>query len=71
MAGTIACNAEDSTGDPCLNGVRPRWPEQSETGRDHRITTRKVSMESGLDGRNNVELLLLEDGGCESQWSPA
>ena len=36
----------------CLNGVRPRWPEQF-------IFNRKlgkpanVSMESGLDGRNN------------------
>ena len=37
-----------------LNGVRPRWPEQS----CHELLLRRhpgsVSMESGLDGRNNM-----------------
>ena len=36
----------------CLNGVRPRWPEQwtVEANLDYE---NEVSMESGLDGRNN------------------
>ena len=38
----------------CLNGVRPRWPEQCQelAGAGHEIVF--VSMESGLDGRNNI-----------------
>ena len=36
-----------------LNGVRPRWPEQC-GGKPGRTEPKKeVSMESGLDGRNN------------------
>ena len=37
----------------CLNGVRPRWPEQSELLHPLLRQHRAVSMESGLDGRNN------------------
>ena len=38
----------------CLNGVRPRWPEQScRVGSDNDESA-LVSMESGLDGRNNL-----------------
>ena len=37
----------------CLNGVRPRWPEQSLAAR-LQDAFRVVSMESGLDGRNNI-----------------
>ena len=54
-----------------LNGVRPRWPEQFsdqiQPERHH-----NVSMESGLDGRNNVAkrgALFMID--LWSQWSPA
>ena len=37
-----------------LNGVRPRWPEQSQGGNPPPHPGRTpVSMESGLDGRNN------------------
>ena len=36
-----------------LNGVRPRWPEQCVWSRSN-STRRFVSMESGLDGRNNI-----------------
>ena len=38
----------------CLNGVRPRWPEQSgcPSTSSGGLGVR-VSMESGLDGRNN------------------
>ena len=35
-----------------LNGVRPRWPEQFPEGLDCGADM-VVSMESGLDGRNN------------------
>ena len=47
----------------CLNGVRPRWPEQCDIcGLAPAQYAGSVSMESGLDGRNNVFLPLL-------QWS--
>ena len=37
-----------------LNGVRPRWPEQS-AGIESALGAEViVSMESGLDGRNNL-----------------
>ena len=41
-----------------LNGVRPRRPEQSGIGYDeyHQMI---VSMESGLEGRNNLTLCAL------------
>ena len=39
----------------CLNGVRPRWPEQW-SGMGQKAKARNVSMESGLDGRNNLPL---------------
>ena len=64
-----------------LNGVRPRWPEQWK--RSTITTTREseVSMESGLDGRNNEQILLFRrnrlevsmesglDGRNNWQWS--
>ena len=37
----------------CLNGVRPRRPEQSAQGLRGRPDWVVVSMESGLEGRNN------------------
>ena len=42
-----------------LNGVRPRWPEQSAlaTGAIDKLD---VSMESGLDGRNNARIAELD-----------
>ena len=54
-----------------LNGVRPRWPEQflSSTGI---ATGPRVSMESGLDGRNNTaKEWEAVQAGAMSQWSPA
>ena len=36
-----------------LNEVRPRWPEQLQIQPAYLEQTRKVSMTSGLDGRNN------------------
>ena len=54
-----------------LNGVRPRWPEQSSKQADFYLK-KLVSMESGLDGRNNLETCLLPRvTGIRSQWSPA
>ena len=41
---------------PCLNGVRPRWPEQFHV-RQRGGHRHSVSMESGLDGRNNLVVL--------------
>ena len=38
---------------PCLNGVRPRRPEQLGDRRSERLPRRPVSMESGLEDRNN------------------
>ena len=37
----------------CLNGVRPRRPEQFGTIREGLEAVLMVSMESGLEGRNN------------------
>ena len=55
-----------------LNGVRPRRPEQYRHGGVREDRPQVVSMESGLEGRNN---LVAEHGGDgmngESQWSPA
>ena len=53
MAGTMVWNGSKSKSPECLNGVRPRWPEQSETANDMMLAV-IVSMESGLDGRNNA-----------------
>ena len=39
----------------CLNGVRPRWPEQLTKTITFLQDQYIVSMESGLDGRNNHE----------------
>ena len=36
-----------------LNEVRPRWPEQSAEARQRADVAGTVSMESGLEGRNN------------------
>ena len=41
-------------GRPGLNGVRPRRPEQFYAERPLAETVAVVSMESGLEGRNNV-----------------
>ena len=53
MAGTIGVGGifdiPTRTG---LNGVRPRWPEQC-MARAMNFPYTSVSMESGLDGRNN------------------
>ena len=55
-----------------LNGVRPRWPEQSEVNSDIGHSQISVSMESGLDGRNNHRLTYKPSATRkESQWSPA
>ena len=54
MAGTIPTEANtEAANTRCLNGVRPRWPEQS-SRLGMVATINEVSMESGLDGRNNV-----------------
>ena len=78
MAGTILLEPQrHAEGSGRLNGVRPRWPEQSETRHPNRhrpmslngvrprwpeqfandyaafVHNTDVSMESGLDGRNN------------------
>ena len=46
-------SGETATPALCLNGVRPKRPEQWVGGDDRKISPR-VSMESGLRGRNNV-----------------
>ena len=73
MAGTISFRpTQVGVRFRCLNGVRPRWPEQWE-GMPKEIDRRYVvSMESGLDGRNNHSVA--KKSGIESmrsQWSPA
>ena len=55
-----------------LNGVRPRWPEQCPADGARRGRDESVSMESGLDGRNNFEICDdPEPVKGSSQWSPA
>ena len=55
----------------CLNGVRPRWPEQCRAEQPLAQVAR-VSMESGLDGRNNPSGPgLWRTFLVTSQWSPA
>ena len=54
MAGTIRMQEVNSLECSfCLNGVRPRWPEQLILKPELFSGNRLVSMESGLDGRNN------------------
>ena len=53
MAGTMATKTWVVTSSNRLNGVRPRWPEQSGVRHARIQGCRVVSMESGLDGRNN------------------
>ena len=55
----------------CLNGVRPRWPEQFYDRLTKRLDVVQVSMESGLDGRNNSAVNELARRKNQSQWSPA
>ena len=63
--------AHHSTFVRSLNGVRPRWPEQSPNRRSC-CSHAAVSMESGLDGRNNVnDAEQTAKRQCKSQWSPA
>ena len=53
-----------------LNGVRPRRPEQyAELAYD--IEGQRVSMESGLEDRNNVVPEYPKTYIFQSQWSPA
>ena len=55
MAGTIHGVSQDAiTSTGGLNGVRPRWPEQLQGGCIPADCGSFVSMESGLDGRNNA-----------------
>ena len=73
MAGTIRVVClRQREGDSCLNGVRPRWPEQCAASGEVGSARHRVSMESGLDGRNNL-YEVAERGECTSasQWSPA
>ena len=44
-----------------LNGVRPRWPEQSGLRVEGLYESLVVSMESGLDGRNNVHTIIFDE----------
>ena len=44
----------------CLNGVRPRRPEQFGFGRLDLAAALTVSMESGLEGRNNARTVAAE-----------
>ena len=44
---------------PRLNEVRPGRPEQSYSRRENRRREKRVSMKSGLEGRNN---------GCPQRW---
>ena len=53
MAGTMQIvDFTTDDGTMGLNGVRPRWPEQWDYIYGF-ILKKGVSMESGLDGRNN------------------
>ena len=57
MAGTIRGGVHPRSRKATrLNGVRPRWPEQLTVYR-RIIPAGRVSMESGLDGRNNLSAL--------------
>ena len=55
----------------CLNGVRPRRPEQFRNGGTLHIGKGIVSMESGLEDRNNVATPSGKVVAKQSQWSPA
>ena len=55
-----------------LNGVRPRRPEQYAVIIDRPDGSVIVSMESGLEGRNNLRAARSSESPSEwSQWSPA
>ena len=54
-----------------LNGVRPRRPEQYDHQQDLARILAAVSMESGLEGRNNLRARWEREDGIWSQWSPA
>ena len=61
MAGTMVRH-EPRVGEPVgLNEVRPRWPEQlvSEWRRSQSLA--RVSMKSGLDGRNNPKASVIRE----------
>ena len=72
MAGTITrALRTPSYSEYCLNGVRPRWPEQF-SGQGTWEVLDAVSMESGLDGRNNdCRFFRTPHFIPLSQWSPA
>ena len=55
----------------CLNGVRPRRPEQWVFFGHEAWSAQDVSMESGLEGRNNRWDWASGGTGRLSQWSPA
>ena len=55
----------------CLNGVRPRRPEQSVFWVLKGVYWFAVSMESGLEDRNNMAVSMERLAGVVSQWSPA
>ena len=56
----------------CLNGVRPRRPEQFNALEALTTKTKTVSMESGLEDRNNgLPFLWRKAKKTVSQWSPA
>ena len=58
--------------DPRLNGVRPRRPEQSGDNLPDWELALLVSMESGLEGRNNhIAPVHKKLEQTLSQWSPA
>ena len=54
MAGTMRSVQGALRGAQRLNGVRPRWPEQLNLKCFAYVRENIVSMESGLDGRNNL-----------------
>ena len=54
MAGTmLLMSKKENYLEYSLNGVRPRWPEQFGGPPTEATKEYYVSMESGLDGRNN------------------
>ena len=72
MAGKMVTSLTIRSQSRGLNGVRPRWPEQFALIDRLSGIMDPVSMESGLDGRNNhFRTERLSKPSPWSQWSPA
>ena len=68
----LSSSCESGPGDASLNGVRPRRPEQCDPRLAWAEWSVEVSMESGLEDRNNRCSAYSRSASImPSQWSPA